>query len=296
MGGSFYDTDARSSRATSAGYYTKSVNEVFTQQKKKRIHEDMNPKNIQIRECRDSAAHPDAFPVALFLDATGSMGSIPQQLVRDGLPTMMSKLIQNGAVDSAVLFGAVGDHECDKAPLQVSQFESGDIELDMWLTRTWLEGGGGGNDGESYLLAWQFAANHIVSDAWEKRNIKGVLFTIGDEPNLPNLPKSAVVGIYGESAMQSATISADALLTQAQEKFHVYHLHLTERGGKTSLAGWKQKLGQNCVEVKHHNDVPSVIADIVLKHYPDKLFTIPSDVLVNAEPVSSSKEEEIILS
>lgn len=296
MGGSYYDSDARHSRATSAGYYTKDINEVFTQQKKRQIHEDMNPKNIKVRECRDSTAHPNSFPVAFFLDATGSMGSIPKNLVKDGLPNMMSKLIQNGAIDSAVLFGAVGDHECDRAPLQVSQFESGDIELDMWLTRTWLEGGGGSNAGESYLLAWQFVANHVVSDAWEKRNTKGVLLTIGDEPNLPNLPKSAVVGIYGESAMQASVVSADELLAKVQEKFHVYHLHLTERGGKDSLKSWKNVLGQNCIEVKNHNDVPDVIADIVLKHYPNK--EIPSNDSPKQEPVTtdSSADEEIILS
>lgn len=295
MGGSFYDTDARAMRATTKGYYTKSMNEVFTQQNKKQIHEDMNPKSIKIRECRDSTAHPNTFPVAIFLDTTGSMGSIPQQLVRDGLPTMMSKLIQNGAVDSAVLFGAVGDHECDQAPLQVAQFESGDSELDMWLTRTWLEGGGGGNSGESYLLAWQFAGNHIVSDAWEKRKTKGVLFTIGDEPNLPNLPKSAVIGIYGESAMQSPVISADKLLTIVQEKFHVYHLHLTERSGATSLASWKQSLGQNCIEVTNHKDVPDIIADIVLKHYSNREIPTTDSPMKEPMKTDSHSVEEIIL-
>lgn len=96
--------------------------------------------------------------------------------------------------------------------------------------------------------------------------------------------------------MQSSVVSADELLKKAQEKFHVYHLHLTERGGKTSLASWKKTLGQNCVEVKNHKDVPDVIADIVLKHYPNK--EIPTDDSSVTEPVKtdSSVEEEIILS
>ena len=86
------------------------------------------------------------------------------------------------------MFGAIGDHECDSCPLQVGQFESGDVELDMWLTRTFLEKGGGGNNGESYGLAWFMANNFIRTDAKDKRQQKGFVLTIGDEPVLHNYP------------------------------------------------------------------------------------------------------------
>ena len=100
----------------------------------------------------------------------------------------MGGLIQNGIPDPTLLFLAIGDHECDKSPLQVGQFESGDPELDLWLTRTWLEKGGGGNAGESYLLAHYFAAYHTDIDAYNKRGKRGFLFTVGDEPGLTSLP------------------------------------------------------------------------------------------------------------
>src|SRR3972149_10705788 len=169
MGGGSYNLSSRSVRSKSFGYMDKSRDEIFTQSKEKKIHESMNPKGVSLRECCDSEAHPDATAIQLYMDVTGSMGHIPHELIKEGLPTLMGALIQNGVPDASLMFGAIGDHECDRFPLQIGQFESGDAELDMWLTRSYLEGGGGGNTGESYLLAWYFAANHIKTDAFDKR-------------------------------------------------------------------------------------------------------------------------------
>lgn len=261
MGSSSYDTSARAFRASSLGYATKSADEIFTQQKERKIHADMDPKTITVRECRDSAAHPNVTPVILALDETGSMGHIPHSLIKDGLPKLMGGLIQKGA-DVSLLFLGIGDHECDQAPLQVGQFESGDAELDLWLTRTYLEGRGGGNAGESYLLAWHFANNFVSTDAWEKRGQKGFLFTVGDEPNLKNLPASALGEIYGKT-LESTT--AAVLLTEAQKRFRVYHLHVTHsHGARGCLQGWKDTLGENCIEVPDYKDIPAVITKIVV--------------------------------
>lgn len=147
MGYSSYDTNSRTLRSESLGYKTKSANDIFEQNKKGECHDDMNPKNITVRECADSAAHPKSKPVIIGIDETGSMGKIPMQLVREGLPNMVGKLLDNGVKDSSILFLGIGDHESDSYPLQVGQFESGDAELDMWLTRLFLEGKGGGNGG-----------------------------------------------------------------------------------------------------------------------------------------------------
>lgn len=261
MGSSSYDLSARSYRATASGYATKAASDIFTQSKERRIHKDMDPKGITIRESRDSEAHPSVLPVILSLDVTGSMGHIPHSLIKDGLPKLMGGLIQKGA-DVSLLFLGIGDHECDQAPLQVGQFESGDAELDLWLTRTYLEAGGGGNAGESYLLAWHFANNFVSTDAWEKRGQKPFLFTVGDEPNLKNLPTSALSEVYGKS-FESTT--AEALLEEARKKFRVYHLHVTHSTqAKYSLDGWKQALGENCIEVKDYRDIPAIITKIVV--------------------------------
>lgn len=265
MGHTTYSCDARSVRSASLGYFTKGVDEIFTQQKERRIHDSMSPKGVDFRECRDSEAHPAVVPIIVAIDCTGSMGRIPHELIKDGLPTLMSGLAQNG-VDAAVLFLGIGDHECDHYPLQVGQFESGDEELDLWLTRTYIEGGGGGNRGESYMLPWYFAANHTVTDAWEKRRQKGYLFTIGDEPCLRNLPKQAQQEIMGETARGQVSGSED-LLKVAQEKWNVFHLNVNDGAwGRSSIDGWKKMLGQNCIEVENYRDIADIIKNTVQSH------------------------------
>lgn len=147
MGGGSYSFESRSLRSESLGYTTKSANEIFEQNRKRMIHESMVPSKALLREARDSQAHPHSIPIVLALDVTGSMGHIPHYLVKEGLPNLMAGIIQRGVPDPQILFLPIGDHECDHYPLQVTQFESADEELDMWLTRTYIESGGGGNNG-----------------------------------------------------------------------------------------------------------------------------------------------------
>jgi hypothetical protein len=280
MGYGSYSLDDRSKRAFNVGYSTKSVNEIFTQNVEMKMHESMNPNGILKRECCDSETHPNATPVQLYLDVTGSMGHIPHEMIKEGLPTLMGTLIQNGVKDASLMFGAIGDHECDKCPLQVGQFESGDAELDMWLTRTYLEGCGGGNAGESYLLAWYFAANHVRTDAFDKRKKKGFVFTVGDEPCLRNLPVSAVKDIMGNTAIGQSNYTREELLAAARVQNHVYHIHV-KHDGRYLDPHWKEMLDKNLIELSDYKTLSRVISDIILSHKEnailDQEYTIPAD-------------------
>jgi hypothetical protein len=238
---------------------TRTMKAMFTQEDKQDIHPEMNPKGLKFRECRDSEAHPNTVPILVGLDVTGSMGTVPKEFVANGLPTMMSTIIQRGTPDAAVCFMGIGDHVYDKAPIQVGQFESGDAELDMWLGRTWLEGRGGPNPGESYMLPWYVAAFHTKTDACEKRNKKGFLFTVGDEPCLPGLPASAIKQIFGDGEAVQADYTSAQLLEEAKKCYNVYHIALSSRDEK----GWKKLLGQNYLPCDHYSKVPALIADIV---------------------------------
>jgi len=265
MGYTRYIQEDRALRSASLGYATKSANEIFTQSSLKRIHESMSPTGINKRECFDSENHPNTIPVILVLDVTGSMGKIPHLLVQDGLPKLMEKLLSNGLDDASILFLGVGDHTIDRAPLQVGQFESGDAELDLWLTRTWLEGGGGGNEGESYFLSWYFAANHTVTDAFEKRGEKGFLITVGDEPCLKILPKNVIKELFGDDVEKSYTDYE--LLEMVSEKWNVYHLHINHGPRSEKAMGyWKELLGDHCIEVKDYKTVPQDISDVILSN------------------------------
>lgn len=290
MGYTSYRSDSRKLRATSLGFYTKSSDDIFTQSKERKIHESMVPSKALLRESRDSDTHPNTIPIIIALDTTGSMGNIPMYLVKDGLPKMVGNIIQKGVADPAILFLGVGDHECDRAPLQVGQFESGDEELDLWLTRTWLERGGGGNSGESYLLAWYFASKHTVSDAWEKRGQKGILFTIGDEPCLKSLPKRAIEELMGVPCQSN--FSANELLEAAQEKYDVYHLHIMQGSdGRNSLHYWQHLLGQHCIVVDDYEKVGDILSDTVISNINGRTGYVVNKPTIKDEP---KKDEEIL--
>lgn len=296
MGWTSYSSEDRTVRATSKGYHTKAVDDIFVQNKKREIHESMEPTKALLREARDSELHPNSVPIIVALDVTGSMGHIPHHLVKDGLPNMVEAMVQKGVKSPAILFLGIGDHETDSAPLQVGQFESGDEELDLWLTRTWLEGRGGANAGESYHLAWYFAANHTITDSMEKRGEKGFLFTIGDEPCLSTLPVRAIEEIMGSA---QAGFSEKDLLAAAQEKYHVFHLHMMEgSNGKYSLGYWEKLLGQNCIQVDDYTDVGTKIAETVAAHTTNRVSNdnTTQQVIPDTDTEENNKPpEEIIL-
>lgn len=295
MGGGFYSDSNRSVRATTFGYTTGTVNDIFTQQKERVIFKDMDPKNVKVREARDSENHPNTIPVQLYLDVTGSMGKIPHMFIRDGLPTMITKIIQAGVPDVALMFGAIGDHECDVYPLQIGQFESGDEELDHWLTHTYIEGGGGGNRGESYALAWYFANNHVSTDAWDKRGQKGIIFTIGDEPILPKYPARSLESIMGENVAVTQSTTSTELFTEAMKKNYVYHIHI-EHGyaSQNATPELKMLLGENLIVTTDYNNIPNIIAEKVVQIVNNN-YVSPSNAKPKMKDTFKMDEEEIIL-
>lgn len=263
MGHGSYSSESRTIRATKSGYYHKSTNEIFDQRS---INNAMNPFGVKVRESRDSEEHPESLAVIVALDETGSMGSVPAYLVKDGLNQMMDNIIDGGEPDPQVLFLGIGDHESDQAPLQVGQFESSDELLDTWLTKVYLEGGGGGNDGESYHLAHYFAAFHTEMDCLDKRGRKGFLFTIGDEPVLPTLPAKAIKKIMGPGQYEDYT--TEQLIAKAAERYNVFHIHVTATysGSRQKVMdGWKQLLKDHLLIVDKPEDISNVIARTIIE-------------------------------
>ena len=148
------------------------------------MHPSLDPFDVGKRESRDSDEHPQSLAIAVLFDVTGSMGSVPRTLQKK-LPKLLGLLKDGGyAADPQLMFGAIGDATCDRAPLQVGQFES-DNRMDGDLERILLEGGGGGQKTESYELAMYFMARHTATDCFEKRGKRGYLFIIGDEMPYP---------------------------------------------------------------------------------------------------------------
>lgn len=251
MGSGSYNSQTRTIRAQNYGYYTKAVNEIFSS----RLDSEMNPNGVIVRESRDSEEHPESLAIIIALDVTGSMGRIPHDFVQDGLPLMVDTLIKSGIEHPQIMFIAIGDHHGDRAPLQISQFESNDELLDKWLTKVWLEGSGQGNSRESYSLAHLFAGYFTSIDCWEKRKQKGFLFTIGDESVHRSYSNSDIQRITGNGDLGDQTDVS--LLTKAEETYNVFHVALKSH---YDISRWHELLGENVLSVENYKDIPQLIA------------------------------------
>ena len=218
---------------------------IFTNSGK--IDPDMNPHKMKPRESRDSDAHPNSNAIVVAFDITGSMGQIPEQFAREKLGGLMRMLVERDYIDDPqVLFAGVGDATCDHGPLQIGQFESG-LEMDMWLTRIWLEGGGGGQMSESYGLAHLFAARFTEIDCFEKRGKKGYLFTMGDEMSW-GVPAAHVERVFGHNPEADMTI--EEVVALAQERYEVFHIVVAQgyHGGNPKvLEHWRGLLGERAL-------------------------------------------------
>jgi hypothetical protein len=291
MGGGTYSSVSRDTRHVARGTYTKTIEQNFVAQS---INNAMNPFGIKFRESRDSEEHPNSVPIIVALDVTGSMGSVPQHLVTHGLPKMMNDILGSGISDPQILFMGIGDHECDMSPLQVGQFESSDELVDKWLLDTYLEGGGGGNYGESYMLAWYFAAYHTHHDAMDKRKKKGYLFTIGDEPVLKGVDGSVIKNLIG-GEQHPLSYDSNALLEAARKLYHTYHLHISETGSgsrKEVQDEWKQRMGDNCRIIQTSDNVSVEIAQIISQSESSSSELGDSQSEVESSTTSPKEDEE----
>ena len=272
MGRSTWSDDAATH--ISASYKSKTVDDIF---KTKTIASDMDPKNLTVRESRDSDVHPNSIAVMVFLDETGSMGEIPEAIARGKLGALMNTIIDNGVQDPQILFAAIGDHISDYYPLQVGQFESGTEELNKWLTSMNLEGRGGGQDMESYLLAWLIAGRHTSIDCFEKCNTKGFLFTIGDERSWNCVDAGRLKKLLGYA--QAEDITDVQVLEEAQRLYNVYHIHINETGYRddpTVLGYWKKMLGERLIVLDDYNAVCETIATLIAVQHGVDMKTVTS--------------------
>lgn len=225
------------------------------------LHKDLNPKGV-IRESRDSADNPNATPIMVFLDVTGSMSMVLDAMARTGLPTLATEIYNRKPVaDPHILFGGIGDPYYDDAPLQVTQFEA-DIRIAEQLTKIWLEKGGGGNDFEGYALAWYFGAFKTSTDHFEKRGKKGYLFTVGDERPTPELTKGQILEVFGDEVQ--ANMSAEQLLSAVTRQYEVFHIVVKEGSGwrhdsKEVERQWRELLGQRVIFLDDHTKMGEVI-------------------------------------
>ena len=222
----------------------------------------LNPFNV-VRECCDCEEHPNTTPLILGLDVTGSMGIYAQKCLvsLNDIITELYKSVQ----DIQIMTMGIGDLAYDRAPLQVSQFES-DERISDQLFKIWLEGGGGGNNWESYALAWYFGLRATKLDCW-KRNRKGIIITIGDEQCPPHLPLPRLRSVMGNTVDDQVDVDVKKLYKQASERFDIYHVSIAEgsyyrRAGDRVDESWRKILGRNYA-VTPEAELAEIIVNIV---------------------------------
>lgn len=216
-------------------------------------------KNVY-REARDNEDSLQSTPVIIGFDVTASMGYLAEELALHSLNRAIMYLYQHKPIPCPqIMCCAVGDSLSDRVPLQVTQFES-DIRIIEQLTSLYQEGGGGGNGGESYHLAWYFAANRTKTDCFEKRHKKGHLITVGDDCCHSVLTRNEILRVFGDSAAYD--LSDSELLAAAEEKYHVFHICIDKNmpGDDRMIANWNS-LMPGRVAVIHKKNI-SCLAEL----------------------------------
>jgi len=221
----------------------------------------LDPSKIKFRESCDSTANPKSTPVMIFVDQTGSMGELAEQIIKHGLGVVMKEVYDRKPVtDPHCLVGSIGDSaNGEKAPLQVSQFEAAVDPLTSQIEKIYLEGNGGGNGGESYQLAWYFAANKTKCDAITKRKRKGYLFTVGDERVHPKLTREEIKAVFGDDV--ESDISTKDLLEQVEKNWEVFHI-ITETSfthSQDAIKAWKKLLNERVLVIPNKDALAEVI-------------------------------------
>jgi hypothetical protein len=248
--------NSRFSASDWAGYSSatqhKSQQQIFTSSS---INNDLDPKGIKVRESVDSDNNPRSTPLIVVVDETGSMGILATEIIKNGLGVIMKEVYDRKPIhDPHIMCMAVGDAKSDRSPLQVTQFEAS-IVLAEQVEKFFIEANGGGNGGESYHLAWYFAAMKTKTDSMIKRAKKGYLFTIGDEPPHMTLTSNEIHRVFGDTAERDYT--SRELLDMVSQSYEVFHLIVNP--GSYPDAKWKELLGERAIPVTDHTKLAEVI-------------------------------------
>ena len=244
------------------GMSSASLNDIYTS---RRLNEALSPMHVTRESC-DSAEHPNSFPVILALDVTGSMGSAAQKVAAK-LSDIM-KTLYNQVPDVQFMFMGIGDMECDYAPVQLTQFES-DVRMAQQLEKIYFEGGGGGNEYETYTTAWYMGSRHCKLDCW-KKDRKGLIITLGDEPLNPILKANDLKRFIGDTCQD---IDTKSLYKEASAKYEIYHLSVDDYDTcykyRKSLVdnSWTDVIPESHYSVCTLDNLAEKITSIIKNHY-----------------------------
>lgn len=265
MGGGRWDSrDWATSRASYSYAAKPTADHIYTS---RRLEKGLDPKDVILRESRDSPANPNSTALIVALDVTGSMDRVLDAIARTGLGTLVGSIYERQPItDPHIMIMGIGDFEYDQGPLQVTQFEAENAPLVTQMEKIWLERGGGGNSYESYAAAWLFAATRTSIDCFEKRGKKGYLFTVGDEEPTPRLMAAHLRRHLGGEATHD--LDGEHLLAMAQATYNVFHVIVEEGSHARSHPDrvrekWARYLGQHVLPLSDHRNLAEVVVSAI---------------------------------
>ena len=258
MGRGFYSSSDWNKLRNSRGMNNaRSVEQIFTS---KQVDPKYDPKNINMRESRDSEDSPESTPIIIAFDDTGSMGYLATEIAQNSLNKTITEIYDKKPVTNPHVMCAAFGNAGDIGALQVSQFEA-DIRIVEQLLDFWMVLRGCGDSGDP--LVWYFAAKHTSIDSYEKRGKKGFLFTIGDDYIKQDINRYNITEIFGDTDISKNLTEEDAL-AMAREKYHVFHI-ITKPLNSTVTEKWFSLLpdGTALVDEKNVKNLYMVIISIM---------------------------------
>ncbi|MFH1589816.1 MAG: hypothetical protein ABIB43_04585 [archaeon] len=201
-------------------------------------------------------------PIIIGVDVTGSMSTWPAEIF-DRLPLFYQTLSQYKD-DLDISFGAIGDAYCDTYPIQVNSFGK-EVNLEEHLKALYPEGGGGGQNKETYELF----AYYILEHCKTPKAKSPFMFIFGDEDFYKTVNPKQVEHYIGdklESPMKSKDVW-DKLL----QRFDLYLLHKPYGSGsddKEVVDSWANAIGrQRIVELPSKERAVDIAMGIVAKKW-----------------------------
>lgn len=242
----------------------RSYDNITTAKSHRDVKNEFLPKNITVRESRDSTANPASTPIIMALDCTGSMNSVLEAAIK-GFGDLFVELYDRRPVSDPHVLGMMFDDIAIGADpaLQATQFEC-DIKLADQFRALYATRNGGANNSESYHLPLYFAATKTSCDAFSKRGRKGYLFTVGDEEVPEPLTPAQIRTVFGPDEAVQSSLSYEDLLRMVEPNWHVFHIMVEEgshfRGaGRRVVDAWTKVLGQRAIPLAKIGDLTSVV-------------------------------------
>lgn len=252
MGGGYYDRDVGSTRSGSgfgsSSAYTSDADEAMG---RRSMDRGLVPKGRTL-SCEQRN------PIVIAMDVTGSMGSW-SKVIYDKMPMLFGQIMMQGYLpDPAISFAAIGDApRRDSAPIQVCDFAQGDT-LDSWLTRLYLEGGGGSNEVESYTLV---AQAYLDLATYPNLEGKPYFFFTGDEGFFDQVESWEINEFIGSS---KGSLSSLAILEELLSRYHVFMVHKPygyDSSDRQIVRQWSRAIGEERIL---HLDDPKAVVDTIL--------------------------------